>query len=218
MDVVWTVILVLLLVAALAFAVVNLLGALKRKRKEREKNERDEKDDQQRKQQAEERANRSPVDLMVGGTVNYDDEWYDVKGKVSYVDAEGYTWFDYRLQNIADKTRRWVSLEKDEDWSITFWADLKSGRETLPDSPTSKTLVYEGAKFRLDERGQANYTVEGQTDLPHKAGSVRYADYEGDDGRYLSYEQYDDGSWEISIGEDWDPEKIVDLPDPHKMA
>lgn len=218
MDIILTVLFVVILVVVLGFAVIQLLGFLKRKRQEREKREQATEDDRKRKQQAEERANRSPVDLMIGGTVSYNDEWYDVTGKVSYADAEGCTWFDYRLQNIDDRTRRWVSLEKAEDWDVSLWTDLKAGRETLPDTPTSKTLVYEGVKFRLDERGEAHYTVEGQTDLPHKAGSVKYADYEGDDGRFLSYEQYDNGSWEISIGETCDPAKIVDLPDPQKMA
>ncbi|MDB5186608.1 MAG: hypothetical protein JWM07_80 [Candidatus Saccharibacteria bacterium] len=212
MDVVWTVILVLLLVVALAFAIVILLGSLKRKRQEREKQEREAKDENRRKQQAEERANRCPVELEIGSTVGYADKWYEVKGKVSYNDAEGYTWFDYRLQNLETKERLWISLEKDEDWEASLWSDLTAGRDLLPDSPTAKTLVFDGTKFRLDERGQANYKVEGQTDFRPKAGSVEYVDFIGDDDRLLSYERYDGGSWEVSIGQDCNIEDIMDLP------
>ena len=50
------------------------------------------------------------------------------------------------------------------------------------------------------EDGTARYTSEGTTTLADR-GSVEYVDYEGPEGKALSFERFDGGKWEAGLGE-----------------
>lgn len=131
--------------------------------------------------------------VRAGDMIDYGDQLYFVRGSLRLTEG-GYSWAEHFLDD-ARGDRVWVSVEEDPDLEVVFW------RETdLIDSPGGKTMELGGVSYRKDEDGTARYTSEGTTTLAER-GSVEYVDYEGPDGKALSFERFDGGKWEAGLGE-----------------
>jgi hypothetical protein len=88
-----------------------------------------------------------------------------------------------------------VSVEEDPDLEVVLWRETEE--VTAPDG---KSMAVGGVTYRKEEDGTATYTSEGTTTLAER-GSVEYVDYEGPDGKALSFERFDGGKWEAGLGE-----------------
>jgi len=160
------------------------------------------------------RANRKPVDerpgkpvdpladhqgvtdirtVRAGDMIDYGDQLYFVRGSLRLTEG-GYTWSEHFLDD-ARGTRMWVSVEEDPDLEVVLWRETEEVT-----APGGKTMEVGGVTYRKDEDGTAKYTSEGTTTVAER-GSVEYVDYEGPDGKALSFERFDGGKWEAGLGE-----------------
>ncbi len=131
--------------------------------------------------------------VRAGDMIDYADQLYFVRGSLRLTEG-GYSWSEHFLDD-ARGDRVWVSVEEDPDLEVVFW------RETdLVTEPGGKSMEVGGVTYRKDEDGTARYTSEGTTTLAER-GSVDYVDYEGPDGKALSFERFDGGKWEAGLGE-----------------
>lgn len=131
--------------------------------------------------------------VRAGDMVDYGDQLYFVRGSLRLTEG-GYTWSEHFLDDTRGD-RLWLSVEEDPDLEVYFW------RETdLVSEPGGKTMEVGGVTYTRDEDGTASYTSEGTTTVAAK-GSVEYVDYEGPDGKALSFERFDGGKWEAGLGE-----------------
>lgn len=131
--------------------------------------------------------------IRAGDMIDYGDQLYFVRGSLRLKES-GYTWSEHFLDD-ARGSRMWISVEEDPDLEVFLW------RETdLVSEPGGKTMEVGGVTYRKDEDGTASYTSEGTTTVSER-GSVDYVDYEGPDGKALSFERFDGGEWEAGLGE-----------------
>jgi hypothetical protein len=131
--------------------------------------------------------------VRAGDMIDYGDQLYFVRGSLRLTEG-GYTWSEHFLDDTRGD-RIWVSVEEDPDLEVVLW------RETdLATAPGGKTMEVGGVSYSKDEDGTARYTSEGTTTVAEK-GSVEYVDYEGPDGKALSFERFDGGKWEAGLGE-----------------
>ena len=131
--------------------------------------------------------------VRAGDMIDYGDQLYFVRGSLRLTEG-GYTWAEHFLDDTRGD-RVWVSVEEDPDLEVMFW------RETdLVAEPGGKTMEVGGVTYTKDEDGTARYTSEGTTTVAEK-GSVDYVDYEGPEGKALSFERFDGGKWEAGLGE-----------------
>jgi Domain of unknown function (DUF4178) len=132
--------------------------------------------------------------VRAGDMIDYGDKLYFVRGSLRLTES-GYSWSEHFLDD-ARGSRVWVSVEEDPDLEVYFW------RETdLVDAPGGKTMEVGGVTYTKEEDGTAKYTSEGTTTVAER-GSVEYVDYEGPDGKALSFERFDGGRWEAGLGEE----------------
>jgi Domain of unknown function (DUF4178) len=132
--------------------------------------------------------------VRAGDMIDYGDQLYFVRGSLRLTES-GYTWSEHFLDD-ARGARMWVSVEEDPDLEVYLW------RETdLVDAPGGKTMEVGGVTYTKEEDGTARYTSEGTTTVA-ESGSVEYVDYEGPDGKALSFERFDGGKWEAGLGEE----------------
>jgi hypothetical protein len=89
-----------------------------------------------------------------------------------------------------------VSVEEDPDLEVVLWTEVVN--ESL--RPSEKTVIYDGVDYRRVEHGTATFQSEGTTGLG-ATGSVEYVDLDGPGGRYLGFERFDGGAWEVGVGE-----------------
>jgi hypothetical protein len=131
--------------------------------------------------------------VRAGDMIDYGDQLYFVRGSLRLTEG-GYGWSEHFLDDTRGD-RIWVSVEEDPDLEVVLW------RETdLAGEPGGKTMQVGGVTYTKDEDGTARYTSEGTTTVAAK-GSVEYVDYEGPDGKALSFERFDGGKWEAGLGE-----------------
>ena len=131
--------------------------------------------------------------VRAGDMVDYGDQLYFVRGSLRLTEG-GYTWSEHFLDDTRGD-RLWLSVEEDPDLEVMFWRATD-----LVDAPGGKTMEVGGVSYTKDEDGTASYTSEGTTTVAEK-GSVEYVDYEGPDGKALSFERFDGGKWEAGLGE-----------------
>jgi hypothetical protein len=131
--------------------------------------------------------------VRAGDMIDYGDQLYFVRGSLRFKEG-GYSWSEHFLDD-ARGDRVWVSVEEDPDLEVVFWRETDAATE-----PAGKTMEVAGVTYRKDEDGTANYTSEGTTTVAER-GSVEYVDYEGPDGKALSFERFDGGKWEAGLGE-----------------
>ncbi|GAB3431605.1 DUF4178 domain-containing protein [Actinophytocola sediminis] len=132
--------------------------------------------------------------VRAGDMIDYGDKLYFVRGSLRLTES-GYTWSEHFLDD-ARGSRLWVSVEEDPDLEVYFWQETD-----LVDAPGGKTMEVGGVTYTKEEDGTAKYTSEGTTTVAER-GSVEYVDYEGPDGRALSFERFDGGKWEAGLGEE----------------
>ncbi|WP_067970529.1 DUF4178 domain-containing protein [Nocardiopsis trehalosi] len=133
-----------------------------------------------------------PLALKAGDMLDFGAERSWIRGTLRLSEG-GSTWAEHFLE--VEGGRRWLSVEQDPDVQMALW----TSRPDLDLTPHSDTLELEGVRYRLVERGTASYRSEGTTGL-RAEGGMDYADYEGPDGRHLSFERFDHGRWEPSVG------------------
>lgn len=138
-----------------------------------------------------------PRTLKAGDMVELLGQRLFVRGSLRLREG-GYRWAEHFLDDVGgpDGTRRWLSVEEDPDLEVVVWSELK-GSELRPDSAV---LTHDGVEYRRDERGTASFASEGTTGLG-ATGQVEYVDFEASGGRYLSFERFDGGEWEVGLGE-----------------
>ena len=131
--------------------------------------------------------------VRAGDMIDYGDQLYFVRGSLRLTEG-GYTWSEHFLDD-ARGSRIWVSVEEDPDLEVVLWRETDEVTE-----PGGKSMTVAGVTYRKDEDGTASYTSEGTTTVAER-GSVEYVDYEGPDGKGLSFERFDGGKWEAGLGE-----------------
>jgi hypothetical protein len=135
-----------------------------------------------------------PRGLKAGDVAEYLGQRFFVRGSLRFREG-GYTWSEHFLDDGAG-TKRWVSVEEDPDLEVVMWIEVVD--ESL--RPSEKAVTYGGVDYRRIEHGTATYHSEGTTGLG-ESGSVEYVDFEGPGGRYLGFERFGGGSWEVGVGE-----------------
>jgi hypothetical protein len=133
----------------------------------------------------------------VGDMIDYLGQTYFVRGSLRIAEG-GYTWAEHFLDDGRGR-RTWLSVEEDPDLELVLWQELPGSGLT----PNERDLTVQDVSYRRTEHGTARYTGEGTTGLGVSGtqGRVEYVDYDGPDGRYLSFEKFDGGEWEVGLGE-----------------
>jgi hypothetical protein len=131
--------------------------------------------------------------VRAGDMIDYGDQLYFVRGSLRLTEG-GYSWSEHFLDD-ARGSRVWVSVEEDPDLEVVLWRETDEATE-----PGGKTMEVGGVTYRREEDGTAAYTSEGTTTVAER-GTVEYVDYEGPDGKALSFERFDGGKWEAGLGE-----------------
>lgn len=132
--------------------------------------------------------------VRAGDMIDYGGKLFFVRGSLRLTES-GYTWSEHFLDD-ARGDRVWVSVEEDPDLEVYFWHETD-----LVDAPGGKTMEVGGVTYTKEEDGTAKYTSEGTTTVAER-GTVEYVDYEGPDGKALSFERFDGGKWEAGLGEE----------------
>lgn len=128
----------------------------------------------------------------------------------------GSAWLNMRLDDNS-----WLSFEPGANAQFTRWKQLAFNEVALP-GPMSRTLEYGGVTYTRGDSGSATYVSRGDTGL-RREGILEFGEFHsprGMDGtqQSISFEQYDDGDFTLSIGERLDPsswtvfEKDTDTP------
>lgn len=144
---------------------------------------------------AEDEVGGDPRTIKAGDMIEYLGVRYFVRGSLRMREG-GFTWSEHLLDADTVDQKVWISVEEDPDLEVVWWTEHEVG-ELKPDQ---KALVVDGVEYRRDEHGTADYGSEGTTGVG-EGGRVEYVDYEGSGGRYLSFERYGDGPWELGTGE-----------------
>lgn len=147
-----------------------------------------------------------PRTIKVGDMLDFGVERVWVRGTLRLSEG-GWEWAEHFVNDGGDGQRRWLSVEEDPDVQLVLW----TARPDLEVVPGPKELGVEGVRYRLVERGTASYRSEGTTGL-RAAGGMDYADYEAPGGKHLSFERFDHGSWEASLGTDVAPGSLTVYP------
>ena len=134
-----------------------------------------------------------PRKLKVGDVVAVEGRDWVVRGTLHF-DQDGFTWQEHHLDDTT--TRRWLSVEDDEELEICLWEAFVAPELT----PGGAEIEHDGVRWKRDEHGHARYRAEGTTGTP-ATGEAEYYDYTGDGSKRLSFERYGNGSWEVARGE-----------------
>lgn len=139
-----------------------------------------------------------PRKLRLGDLV----EWpgsgttHAVRGTVT-LNEDGYTWKEHFIDPVRGQ-KRYLSVDPgDGDLEVAVWTEVEDDFDIRPNQ---REVSYAGVSYTRKERGRASYTTTGTTNLP-PSGYVEYADFRGSHGRRLSFERFNGGRWELSVGE-----------------
>ncbi|NJP10799.1 MAG: DUF4178 domain-containing protein [Leptolyngbyaceae cyanobacterium RU_5_1] len=147
---------------------------------------------------------RTVFTLQIGDIVQYDGGDWVVEGRLTF-DDNGYTWFEYMLQDRDEV--RWLSVEEDDRVDV-FWMEPVTDLEISGEPP--KQLTYAGTIYQRGESGTVRMTRIGTT-LNRQAQRCRYFDYSGSNDQVLSIEDWD-GEFEITAGRRIRPSALSLLP------
>ncbi len=143
--------------------------------------------------------------IGVGAVVTHEGRDWVVRGTLE-LEEDGFTWHEHHLDDA--KTRRWLSVEDDEELEVCLWE-----RVLAPElEPGPPALEHAGVAYTLDEHGRARYRATGTTGTPPE-GSVEYYDYVADRQR-LSCERFGGEGWEVSVGRVVDEHELDIYPAP----
>jgi hypothetical protein len=147
----------------------------------------------------------NPHNFEIGYIVDRHEESWAVRGIV-WFDEKGYKWREIFLETAREE-RVYLSVEEDPDLKLALWTGVEVD---LTPSPT--VLEYNSEVYHRKETGTAKYRTEGTTDLPTGPGEADYCDYEGPNGKLLSFERFNGGKWEVSTGETIHPSELKAYP------
>lgn len=147
---------------------------------------------------------RTVFTLEIGDIVQYMETDWVVEGRLTY-DVDGYTWFEYLLQD-GDRIR-WLSVDEDDRVEVALLEP--TARLDVSKEPPQQ-LTFDGEVYRCAESGTAIMTRLGTT-LKRTAERCRYFDYQGSDDKVLSIE-YWNGEIEVTVGQRINPRMLTLLP------
>lgn len=135
-----------------------------------------------------------PRALKAGDIVEIRGLSYTVRGTLRLSEG-GWGWAEHLLDD-AKGTQVWLAIEEDPDLELTLWTPVDDAGE-----PGAKHIEFGGRGYEREESGSATFRSEATTGLAEQ-GTVRYQDYEADDGALLGFESYGDSGWEAATGEE----------------
>jgi hypothetical protein len=148
--------------------------------------------------------NRTIFNLQLGDIVEYYGRDWVVEGKLIY-EEDGYTWIEYLLQDQQEI--RWLSVEEDDRVELTLLQPTRN--LDIPRNPPNP-ITFEEETYRCVDSGVAKMRREGSV-LNRNAEQCRYFDYESEDGKLLSVEEWN-GEIEVTYGEEINPSEISIYP------
>lgn len=144
--------------------------------------------------------------LRPGDVVIHLDVTYIVEQRITY-HQQGFFWFDYRLDD-GDGQAAWLSVADDDKLEVAFFHpadDLE-----LP-FPPPESFDYDGATFEFEEGGIVDAKIDRGSDTETRT-TVEAYDYEGDDGRLLGIQRWNEAEIEIAVGRAIRPIELDLLP------
>ena len=146
-----------------------------------------------------------PRTLRVGDRIEVQGSPARVLGAM-HVSCQGQQWTEFLLRDGA-RRRQWLSVEVQAGdpphLVVLLWTEVP----TQGMVPAKHMLIMEGVEFFPVERGTAAFRSEGDTDYPDR-GLLDFADYRAGDGRLLSFERVQGGSWTASYAQPLPPGSI----------
>ncbi len=138
-----------------------------------------------------------PRELKLGDLV----EWpgagtsHAVRGTMRLTE-DGYSWWEHFIDPVRG-LKRYLSVDpSDGDVEVVVWTEV----DEFDIKPGQRQVAFDGIAYKLKEQGTARYTTNGTVNVP-SSGQVQYMDYRGEYGRRLSFERFNGGKWELSVGE-----------------
>lgn len=135
-----------------------------------------------------------PIGMRVGDKVLLRSQPGQVVATIGYTE-DVYAWTSVLVAQGVHRT--WlsvVSVSTGGGIEIVEWERLPA----MPAEPTAREATVRGTTYLFEESGTATYDAHGEVDLPG-SGLSQYVDLQVGDQR-LSFEQFDGGEWEASIG------------------
>ena len=135
-----------------------------------------------------------PIGMRVGDKVLLRQQPGQVVATIGYTE-DVYAWTAVLVAQGVHRT--WLSVISTSTGAgieIVEWERLPA----MPAEPTAREVTVRGTTYLFEESGTAQYDAHGEVDLPG-SGLSQYVDFQVGDER-LSFEQFDGGSWEASIG------------------
>lgn len=133
-----------------------------------------------------------PRTLRIGDRIQVHGSRARVLGAM-YISWQGQEWTEIFLRDASRRYQRLSVEVRDGDpphLEVQLWNDVP----TQGMVPAKSMLIMEGVEFFPIERGTAAFRTEGDTGYPER-GLLDFADYRAADGRLLSFERIQGGSW-----------------------
>jgi hypothetical protein len=140
--------------------------------------------------------------LTPGTMVRYRDERLVVE-RTLHFENDGEHWVEHRLADDRLGRSLWLEIQEQVGFRLTVYERLPIGEEPVQVGE----LVRDGITYRLHERGIASYRSLERAG-PGKQGEVEFVEYEAGRVR-LAYECFDDGRWEVSLGQIVEPDDVI---------
>jgi hypothetical protein len=138
-----------------------------------------------------------PRELKLGDLVVWPgtSDSHAVRGTMKLTE-DGYSWWEHFIDPVRG-AKRYLSVDpSDGDLEVVVWTEV----DDFDIKPGQRQVAHDGVAYKLKEQGTASYTGTGTLNVPSR-GQVQYMDYRGQHGRRLSFERFNNGKWELSIGE-----------------
>lgn len=156
---------------------------------------------------------RTLFNLRVGDVVQRESRDWIVENTLVF-DQKGFQWHEYYLRDGAEGV--WLVVVDDDRIELS-WMHQVPPEEVSVVFPLRDELVYQGVRYRLSEKGIANYRKTSRGS--QQGGPCRFHDYVAQSDRVLSVEIYsasellaDDGEIELCVGVRITPESLTLLP------
>ncbi|QNJ05971.1 hypothetical protein SynMEDNS5_01247 [Synechococcus sp. MEDNS5] len=156
---------------------------------------------------------RTLFNLRVGDVVQRESRDWIVENTLVF-DQKGFQWQEYYLRDGAEGV--WLVVVDDDRIELS-WMHQVPPEEVSVVFPLRDELVYQGVRYRLSEKGIANYRKTSRGS--QQGGPCRFHDYVAQSDRVLSVEIYsasellaDDGEIELCVGVRITPESLTLLP------
>ncbi len=157
---------------------------------------------------------RTLFTLATGDIVQHGGRDWVVEDRLLY-DDDGFQWLEYLLRDGDEG--RWLCVCEDDWLEVSWLADAPARELEGLSADFPDVLRCRGQLYRLRETGRATVTAAARV-MNRRLQGCRYGDYEGEEGRVLSLERWDDEEEdvssppEVSLGRRIDPSAPVLLP------